>query len=102
MTDEPPAKVTWLTPYMEAWATYQGAISPGRLAKCVKPSYELLGAADAAGFLAFVQSARTVKPEWYAANCKQWVEKGQQLQMPLVSETGLLTSRGRRVYAGGE
>lgn len=102
MPDTGETKVTWLTPYLEAWQQHQGAISPGRLAKCVKLSYELLGESDTAGFVAFVQSAPNLKPEWYAANCKQWTKKAMVAKMPIVSETGLLTERGRRVYTGAE
>jgi hypothetical protein len=90
---------TWLTPYLAAWEQYQGAVTPGRLAKAVKPAHDMLGDDGPPAFEAFCMSRPGLKPEWFAPNCKQWVEA---VTTPLVSPTGLLTERGRRVYAGGE
>lgn len=94
--------VTWLTPYLDAWERDVGAIAPGRLAKGIAPARELLGdEACMAAFFAYCAAKADKKdPAWFAKDCRRWLEKAQAHEEPLVSETGVLTAYGRKVYEG--
>ena len=94
--------VTWLTPYAALWETHVGAIAMGRLAKAFAPARTLLGDATClSAFTAYVTAHADKKaPEWFARECRQWAAKAEASTEPLVSATGTLTDRGRKVYEG--
>jgi len=71
-------KETWLTPYWEAWNALGGSVSPGQLAKALRPMHDLIGPERGAQALTAWLEAGNAKygPMVFARDWRTWAGEG--------------------------